>query len=194
MIKIIGLAGKVGSGKSFIGEYISRETGFPLIKLDYQVAKVVNKPILKQLFQRRIRTKIPKAYADIQLFPLWKNLEHDFSVFEDWLVMSSLNRKLNRIVRKANQSIIVDFTILPALKASRKLDEMFCVKSDEQARLERLAKRDNLTHEQVQKVDKFMTKYYQKSYYGAFDGVIDNCYGEIPVAVVELVERLKTSC
>jgi dephospho-CoA kinase len=191
---VIGIAGKVGSGKSFLGEHIARETGFKLVKLDYQVGQVINKPILKQMLQRRIKHKIPKASPDMQLFPLWKNLDRDFSAFENALVMRFLNKKLTRIINKAKQPIIVDFTILPILKAAKKLDAMYLVQSDEEQRYSYLARRDGITADDARRIDRFMNGYYQKSDKHKFCQVINNDYQQIPAELTDIVEKLKQSC
>ena len=155
---IIGIAGKVGSGKTFVAEQLSKQTGYKHIKLDYQAAEAANVPILKWLLQKRLKIKIPKAYEGIQLFPLLRNLEKPFSNLEFWLFKSSLNRRLKKLMR-TNDSMIIDFVALPMLTASKKFDKMLVIESDNEKRIRRLAERDGLTTEQVRKMDSFIDKY-----------------------------------
>jgi hypothetical protein len=49
---------------------------------------------------------------------------------------------------------------LPSLSASKKIDKIFIIESDNEKRLERLALRDGLTAVQVKKIDALIDKYY----------------------------------
>lgn len=189
--KIIGISGMAGSGKSFFAEYISQQTGIKLVKLDYQAAQTANKFILKQLLQKRIKTKIPKAYEDIQLFPLLRNLEKSFSKLEISLFKRILNRKVKKIIRKTNESLIIDFITLPLLDIVKKFDEMYLIKSCDKERLAKLELRDNMTTQQSIRADGFLEPYYAYNDAFAFSDIIDNDYVTIPEKVKEIVCRLK---
>ncbi|MDR0462244.1 MAG: hypothetical protein LBG88_02840, partial [Christensenellaceae bacterium] len=102
---IIGLCGKVGSGKTYIGKQLSELTGFRFVKLDYHAGKVVNIPFLKGILQRRIKNKIPRATENIQLFPLLKNMDKPFSNFEFYMFKRFLNKRLKKLMRK-NENLI----------------------------------------------------------------------------------------
>lgn len=192
--QIIGISGKVGSGKSFIAEHISRETGIKLIKLDYQAAEAANKPILKQMLQRRLKIKIPKAHKDIQLLPLMRNMEKEFSRFEFALFRMFLNRKVKKIIRKSKESLIIDFVALPILKVAKKFDKMYLVKSNEDERFAKLSERDNMPLETVKHSDKFIERYYAFNDAFHFDDVIDNNYQVLPEKVVKITEQLSARC
>lgn len=189
--KIIGISGKAGSGKSYFAEYISQQTGIKLVKLDYQAAQTANKFILKQLLQKRIKTRIPKAYQDIQLFPLLRNLEKSFSKLEISLFKRTLNRKVKKIIRKSREPLIIDFITLPLLGAVKKFDEMYMIKSCDKERLSKLEVRDNMTTQQSARADGFLEPYYAYNDAFTFNEIIDNDYVTVPEKIEAIISRLK---
>jgi len=192
-VKIIGLSGKVGSGKSFVAEHISRETGIRLVKLDYQAAQAASKPVLRQLLQRKLKLKIPKAHEDIQLFPLMKNMEKNFSKLEFALFRMFLNRKVKKLIRKSKESLIIDFVALPILKIAKNFDEMYVTKSDENMRFEKLGARDNMSVEEAKRVDKLVEPYYKYNDAFSFADVIEINYQYLPKNVDEIITNIKKS-
>jgi|GEM_PF-3453786 len=188
---IIGITGKIGSGKSFIGEYMAEKTGYKLVKLDYQAGQVANKKFFKKRLEKKIKTEIPPATPDMQLFPLFKNLEKDFGRFEIAVFIYCLNRKLKKILKENNEKIIVDFVSLPILKSVKMFDKVYLIKSDEELRYQRLGERDGMTPEHAREKERFMEKYYECHDTYQFDAVIENNYIEIPREIDEVIDRLK---
>ena len=191
---IIGIAGKIGSGKSHIGKYIAEQTGFRLIKLDYQAGQVANTFLIKQSLQKKIKRKIPKPYEDMQLFPLLKNLNEDFNKFSISVFIYLLNKKLNKIIkdaRKKNENILVDFLSLPLLKSVKHFDAVYLVKSDDEKRFEYLGARDGMTPEEAENQEKYLVPYYAKNEDYPFDDIIFNDYQNVPDNVERIIEKLK---
>lgn len=188
---VIGFSGKAGSGKSFLAEHIGKETGVKVVKLDYQMAQVMNTPILKQLLQRKLKTKIPKAHEHIQLFPLWQNMGKNFSRFEYWFFRILFNRKVKKTIRKSKEQVlIIDFIALPIIKVTKKFDEMYLVTSDNDERLSRVGVRDNVTLEKSLHVEKLLKAYYDENDKFPFNATIENDYENIPAIVDEIISRL----
>jgi dephospho-CoA kinase len=181
---IIGICGKVGSGKSFIGEHIAKQLGYKFVKLDFQVGQVVNIRFLKRLLQKRINHEIPKAHEHIQLFPLLKNLEKPFSRLEFFFFMYALDKKLKKIIR-TEKDIVIDFVILQRLKSAKKIDKIFVVQSDNDKRIEKLGARDGLSKDQVIKIDNFIDKYC------VYEGlpIINNDYNSMPNVDLSFVNK-----
>lgn len=186
-INVIGISGKVGSGKSFIAEHISNETGIKLIKLDYQAALTANKPILKQMLQRTLKLKIPKACEGIQLFPLMRYMERDFSKLEFSLFCMYLNRKVKKLIKKSKEPLIIDFVALPILKITKTFDKMYLIESNEYERLIKLGERDSMSEEETRKTDKLIEPYYRYNNAFPFDEIIYNDYQILPDAVKEII-------
>lgn len=187
---IIGITGKVGSGKSFISEYIANQTGMQLVKFDYQMAEVLNTPVLKGILEKRVKNKIPKAYTGIQLFPLLKNLEKPFTKFEIAVVAHLLNKKMKKLINKAKCSMIVDFTALPLIEATNKMNMVLMIESDDKLRIERLAKRDGMTIADTARVDEFVTKCYNFDNF-KYDKKLHNDYETVSTEILELVNQFK---
>ena len=190
MKKIIGVSGKAGSGKSYIATYISQKTGIKLVKLDFLVAEVVNKPLLKKRLQKRIKMEIPEAHKDIQLFPLWRNLDRDFSKFEHWYIRRLLNKKVKKLVKKSKESIIIDFLALPMFKVIKKFDAVYLVRSDNDLRLEKICKRDDMDMGSSLNVEKYLQPYYAFNDAFTFTDVIENDYERIPEKVEDIIRDL----
>ena len=187
---IIGFSGKAGSGKSYIAKHVSSETGIKLVKLDYLVAQVVNKPILRRRLQKKIKIKIPKAHEDIQLFPLWQNLDKDFSKFEHWYIRRLLNRKVKKLIRKSKESLIIDFLSLPMLKVIKKFDEVYLIESDDDVRLEKIMARDDMKVEASLNVEKYLKPYYAFNDAFTFSDIIVNNYETMPKKIEVIISTL----
>jgi len=189
-INVIGVSGKVGSGKSFVAQHISDKTGIKLVKLDYQAAQVANMPILKQLLQRTLKLKIPKPHNDIQLFPLMKNMERHFTKLEFALFRKFLNGKVKKIIQEAKEPIIIDFVALPILKAVKSFDVIYLLESDEEMRFKKLGERDGMSVDDAKRIDKIMEPYYKINESFEFDDVITINYQVLPRNVDEIIFRL----
>ena len=183
---LIGIVGKVGVGKTFIGQQLASAMGYKFVKLDYQAAEAANMRGLKWLLERRIKQKIPQAHEGIQLFPLLKNLERPFSKLEFWLFKLALNRRLKKLI-STGDNLIIDFVVLNKLAASRKFDKIFLIESDDNKRIQNLATRDDLTVEQTKKMERYITRYYN------FEGCIKifNDYGYMPQSIIQFSSILK---
>lgn len=155
-MKVIGLTGGIGAGKSTVSEFLA-EAGYLIIDADRMAREITGKgsPVLQ---------RIAEAFGDDMLFPDG-NLDRKklaAVVFSDrkkrQLLESMTTKEVIRMIgeqvaqlRRENKEklIFVDAPLLFETGADRLTDFVWLVTADQQIRISRVMKRDNATEEQV---------------------------------------------
>ena len=156
-MKVIGLTGGIGSGKSTIAGIFER-LGVPVYNSDKSAQKVYFKPEIKKLV---IELMGPEAYiGDTSL-----NKEFIASaVFSDNQKLEKLNLIIHPAVAKDFKEwkekqhsayLIKESALLFETGIYKEMDAVVLVSADADLRIERVKKRDHLTEEQVlQRINK----------------------------------------
>ena len=157
MIKVIGMLGDIGSGKSFV----ARQFGYPVFDADKEVSKLYrnNKSCYKKL-----RNKLPKH---IKSYPINKSelnkaiLSNKYNLKKIVSVVHPLVRKkMNLFLRKnSNRKIVVlDIPLLIENKLNTKKDILVFVDSKKSQINSRLKKRKNYNKKIVEILRKLQIK------------------------------------
>lgn len=155
-MKVIGLTGGIGAGKSTVSEFLA-EAGYLIIDADRMAREITGKgsPVLQ---------RIAEAFGDDMLFPDGSLDRKKLAavVFSDrkkrQLLESMTTKEVIRMIgeqvaqlRRENKEklIFVDAPLLFETGADRLTDFVWLVTADQQIRISRVMKRDNATEEQV---------------------------------------------
>ena len=158
----IGLTGGIGSGKTFVGAIFSK-LGFPVFNADIEAKKCMSEnEILKQEIKNVFGNQIYKK-------GLLQNKMLAEIVFNDTQRLKELNKLVHPVVKQIfelwcikqnSQTVIKEAAILFESNSHLSLDKVICVTASEEARIERIIKRDNISREQVvNRIERQMLQY-----------------------------------
>lgn len=156
-MKIIGITGGIGSGKTTIADML-RDAGYPVLDCDFQAKQIyISDPSvissMKQMFGENIYKDgilDRKALADI--------------VFNDKTSLDKLNALIHPKVREymnfqikesKSELFFVESAILFESGLYKFMDKILSVTAPKEVRIERAIKRDNTTREKVEARIKF---------------------------------------
>ena len=150
-MKVIGLTGGIGSGKSTVAEYF-RELGIPVFDSDSAAKRLMND-------SEQLRKEISNLFGDKAYQKGILNREFLAErVFNDAALLEGLNAIVHPAVRREFQEwvakqdapyVIQEAAILFEVGAYKLLDEMILVWAPKELRIKRVMKRDSKTREQV---------------------------------------------
>ena len=157
MIKVIGMLGDIGSGKSFV----ARQFGYPVFDADKEVSKLYrnNKSCYKKL-----RNKLPKH---IKSYPINKSelnkaiLSNKYNLKKIVSVVHPLVRKkMNLFLRKNSnrKMVVLDIPLLIENKLNTKKDILVFVDSKKSQINSRLKKRKNYNKKIIENLRKIQKK------------------------------------
>ncbi len=171
-MKIIGLTGKTGSGKSTVSEMLNAQ-GFGIVDGDVVARQVVEKgssllPVLAESFGSDIlnpdgslnRKKLSeKAFANEQATDKLNKLMHP-------VILKEIDRQVKNFFDSGVENVVVDAAALIECKYNEKCDLFVVVTAPYEVRLKRIMSRDNISEEaarlrmDAQKCDEF---YFEKA-------------------------------
>ena len=171
-MKIIGLTGKTGSGKSTVSEMLKAQ-GFGIVDGDVVARQVVEKgsdllPVLAESFGSDIlnpdgslnRKKLSeKAFANEQATDKLNKLMHP-------VILKEIERQVKNFFDSGVENVVVDAAALIECKYNEKCDLFVVVTAPYEVRLKRIMSRDNISEEaarlrmDAQKCDEF---YFEKA-------------------------------
>lgn len=171
-MKIIGLTGKTGSGKSTVSEMLKAQ-GFGIVDGDVVAKQVVEKgssllPVLAESFGSDIlnpdgslnRKKLSeKAFATEQATDKLNKLMHP-------VILKEIERQVKNFFDSGVENVVVDAAALIECKYNEKCDLFVVVTAPYEVRLKRIMSRDNISEEaarlrmDAQKCDEF---YFEKA-------------------------------
>jgi len=151
MIKVIGLTGGIGSGKTTIANYFN-EMGVPVYIADDGARNVMKSDDIIE----KIKTSFGEALFENNILNRAKLAE---IVFNDKDKLAELNAIVHPAVKKdfevwllqhkSYQYVIYEAAILFESGRYKECDLIITVTAPEEVRIERVLKRDNTTREQV---------------------------------------------
>ena len=185
---IIGITGKFGSGKSYIAQHLSAETGIPIFQFDKYIVGKLMTPGIKQVAQWKLGKKLSFGYG--HLLSNLGSLNRTLRWYEKWLILRWGNRKLKKLI-KSNQPVIIDFFGLPISKYFDKFAFRVLVESDNTERIEQLKSRNNFSDRQATNIDKIAEDIVGDYRNYQFDYIIHNDYVTLGDDVRSLLESLR---
>ncbi len=156
-MKILGLTGPSGAGKTFLSEYFCSR-GVPVIDADKVYHELLVPP-------SECLDAIERAFGPSVLFPTGEldRAALGSLVFSDAQKLELLNKTVLSIVlkkireilacleRDGHKTALVDAPTLIESGFERECDTVICVLSDRDARIERIMKRDNISYEAAER-------------------------------------------
>ena len=153
MVKVIGILGGIGSGKSFV----AKQFGYPVFNADNEVNKLYEK---NKSCYKKLRKKLPKY---IKSFPINKVelnraiLDNKYNLKKIVSVVHPLIRsKMNNFLRKNNKKklVVLDIPLLIENNLNRKKDILVFVESKKSQIILRLKKRKNYNKKIIESLRK----------------------------------------
>ena len=162
MIKVIGILGDIGSGKSFV----ARQFGYPVFDADKEVSKLYRN---NKSWYKKLRNKLPKH---IKSYPINKSelnkaiLSNKYNLKKIVSVVHPLLRKkMNLFLRKnsTRKIVVLDIPLLIENKLNTKKDILVFVDSKKSQINSRLKKRKNYNKKIIENLRKLQkTAAYKK--------------------------------
>lgn len=154
-MKIIGLTGGIGSGKSTVSNYLSQK-GYPIIDADKIAKKIVepNSVILFELarcFGEEILNQDGslnrKVLADITFFNKVQKEKLDNIMLKE--IVRIILKQIDSYNKKGENLVFIDAPLLFETGLDKKSDETWVVDASDEIRIQRVIKRDNTTWKDV---------------------------------------------
>lgn len=193
-MKIIGITGGIGSGKSTVAAYLSQR-GFPVVDAD-QVARDLTFPdsplvrALAETFGQEIllegavldrKALARKAFGDAGLKQELDRITHG-------PILHEIRRRLSQYAAEGCRMAFVDAALLIETGLDKEVDEVWVVAADPAKRAARVSERDRITEDQVRSRMAVQLTDAQRA--DAADLVLEN-NGSIPDLLARVEERLK---
>jgi len=195
MIKAIaiGLTGQTGSGKSTVGEMLSK-IGYYIIDCD-KIAKLVTEkgsPVLNELalafgndvvsgdgeLNRKLLAK--RAFANKEATSTLNNITHP-------VITRHVNKKVNGAFFNGYDVVVIDAPALFESGIDKSCDIVVSVVADENIRLQRIMKRDNIDADSAQLRIKAQ---YDEEYYKSHSDIIIKNDSDLKALKEQLSELL----
>ena len=197
-MKIIGLTGGIGTGKSTVSDYL-KKNGCMIIDADEISRKMTAKgapalAVIKKTFGDRYVSADGeldrKALGDL-VFGDSEKLGILQNIITEKVIDETKCRLKNLSDTKYDGIIVLDAPLLYECNMDDIADENWLVKSDNEVRIERVAARDNLTRDQIMaRIDNQMSqreKEKRSDYIIDNSGTLDELYKQID----SLLERIR---
>jgi len=181
----IGITGKVGSGKSYTGRYLSDATGLEYINFDEHLAEILRLPVLKQYAQLRFDSEI--ICNDGKMMETFRNMQTPLYSFEKLALFTLCNLRLKKLLSGIPK--IIDFAALPLLSTAHRFRDNILVKGDERKRIFMACQRDNISEETIVRFDGFVNDMVDYDKLKYTDKVL-NDYTKKPDNLDEIAERI----
>lgn len=197
-MKIIGLTGTIGSGKSTVSEYIKRR-GYSVIDAD-QVAKELTRPgregyqKIRSLFGdefldegREIdRKKLGKfVFADKKRVELLNRTLHP-------MILSVIAAEIKDHEKTGEKIIFLDAPLLIESGMKDLVDQIILITTEKEKLLQRIIRRDKISEEQARAIMEHQMNVEEKREFADVvidnDGDLDSLYRRIEM-FLEIIER-----
>lgn len=158
-VKIIGITGGIGSGKSTVSEFIS-ELGYPVINTDDKAKQlyVENKELKAKLIKEFGEEfyfqdgNINKEFIANLIFGESKeskeNLSKLNSIVHPYVIQSNID-EIDKLVEEGEDIIFVESALIFEINMQDAYNFVICVISEQEQVVERLLKRGNITEENI---------------------------------------------
>ena len=189
-MKLIGITGKTGSGKSTIGRTLANKLNCKYIDIDKIGHEAtsdsdISKKLCKEFGQDILdennnidRKKLGNiVFSDKDKMEILTNLTWDY-----------MQNKLDNILSQDEDYYILDWALLPTVKYWNMCDIKILITSDDIKRKEKILKRDKISKEYLEKREKNTLDYsnFQYTYYfnndyseKTLDSIVDTIYDKL---------------
>lgn len=155
---IIGITGKSGVGKT---TYSKTFKGYYIINVDEIGHKVMEKADIKEKIKKTFNIDLNKvsrvALGDIVFNNRQKKKELNDIIWED------MKKEIDTII-KNNKNVVIEWILLPHSHYFSLCDKKILIKTEEQKRVQRVLKRDNISYEYLKARDNNSIEYNEKDF------------------------------
>ena len=154
-MKIIGITGGIGSGKSTVAHLLSEEYGIPIIDADELVRVVSDRADVVSLIQKTFGHECVTQKCQINRTELARIVfdnetkRKQLNAIIHPLVREEFNRLKDVYASKGEKFVIYDCPLMIEEKLQRDADVVVLIYADMQTRIDRIMKRSGMTHEQA---------------------------------------------
>lgn len=168
-MKIIGLTGGIGSGKSTVSKYLAQKN-YPIIDAD-KIAREIVQPNSMTLYKLTVcfGSKIlnkdgslnRKALANIAFSNVEQKTKLDNIMLEE--IIRIIHQRIELYNKNDEKIVFIDAPLLFEAGLDKISDVTWVVDVDDEIRIERVAKRDGITRQEVlARLEKQMNREEQK--------------------------------
>ena len=157
MVKVIGILGDIGSGKSFI----AKQFGYPVFNADREVNKIYKK---NKSCYKKLRNKLPKyiksyPISKVELSKAILANKHNLKKIVN-VVHPLVRYKMNYFLRKnfKKKIVVLDIPLLIENNLNKKKDILVFVESKKSQIISRLKKRKNYNKKIIENLRKLQKK------------------------------------
>ena len=173
-MKIIGITGKSGCGKSFFASTLAQKLNCTYIDVDEIGHKSTSDPEILKKLCKKFGNKILDENGILNRKKLGNIVFSDSSKlnFLNTLTWTYMKNELDILVSNSSAFIILDYALLPICDYWKKCDFKILVSADINKRKELVLKRDNISPEYFDKREAFSVDYSSIK----FDYIFKNDY------------------
>ena len=157
---VIGITGKSGSGKSFLSEQLKEKLNAKHVDID----KISHGVLLEETSLNFVRTQFGDEVFDgnklnrKKLGAIVFNDKEKLSLLNSFC-QTQMEKELDEIITSSNQTIILDYALLPWLKQFENCDIKILLTTSFENRYNRVTLRENISKEYFEKRDSSIKDY-----------------------------------
>ena len=173
-MKLIGITGKTGTGKSTIATVLAQKLNGQYVDIDKIGHQATSDPIITKKLCNVFDNGLLDNNANVDRKKLGNIVFSDtdkMQILTD-ITWEYMEQKLDNILLQKQQYFIFDWALLPKVKFWNMCDMKILVTSDDTVRKERILERDHISEEYLKKRESATLDYSKLS----FDFIFDNDY------------------
>ena len=152
-MKLIGITGKAGAGKTTISNIMAQNYNVGVIHVD-DVLKEVKLKYLKLFMDKDNKGEKTKVNGKIKMFLFRNKIMFNLIMkFRNLLVTKYIENEIQKLQDKGKDIILIDDIYIKFLHIYNNLDRLFVVERNYNERKEALKQRDDLTLQKLYEVD-----------------------------------------
>ncbi len=173
-MKLIGITGKTGTGKSTIATVLAQKLNGQYVDIDKIGHQATSDPIITKKLCNVFDNGLLDNNGNVDRKKLGNIVFSDtdkMQILTD-ITWEYMEQKLDNILLQKQQYFIFDWALLPKVKFWNMCDMKILVTSDDTVRKERIIERDHISEEYLKKRESATLDYSKLS----FDFIFDNDY------------------
>ena len=173
-MKLIGITGKTGTGKSTIATVLAQKLNGQYVDIDKIGHQATSDPIITKKLCNVFDNGLLDNNGNVDRKKLGNIVFSDtdkMQILTD-ITWEYMEQKLDNILLQKQQYFIFDWALLPKVKFWNMCDMKILVTSDDTVRKERILERDHISEEYLKKRESATLDYSKLS----FDFIFDNDY------------------